>query len=214
MVRNERPTANRRKGAERSAVGRVPEGMPAAAGRPPTPRRELKIRRRHLIRPTSRRERAQLPTLPAANHIPPHPQPPNQASSRQSRHLSWRHVALRSKRTGRRERVRNTATDAFGRPGPGRSPGRSLPSFCRYRKKGPAGEAVEEMPHKITEKGMGRNETQKGTERTQPNPPIPPPQSPQTHPQPQNHLQPPGTPPPPPEPPGKQHQYPAQREQY
>ena len=23
--------------------------------------------------------------------------------------------------------------------------GRSLPSFCRYRKKGPAGEAVEEM---------------------------------------------------------------------
>ena len=36
---------------------------------------------------------------------------------------------------------------------------RSLPSFCRYRKKGPAGEAVEETPHKITEKGMERNET-------------------------------------------------------
>ena len=52
------------------------------------------------------------------------------------------------------------ATDAFGRPGPGRSPGRSLPSFCRHRKKGPAGEAVEEMSHKITEKGTGRNETQ------------------------------------------------------
>ena len=32
----------------------------------------------------------------------------------------------------------------------------------------PAGEAVEETPHKITEKGMERNETQKGTERTEP----------------------------------------------
>ena len=38
---------------------------------------------------------------------------------------------------------------------------RSLPSFCRYRKKGPAGEAVEETPHKITEKGMERNEPKK-----------------------------------------------------
>ena len=34
---------------------------------------------------------------------------------------------------------------------------RSLPSFCRHRKKGPAGEAVEEMPFKITEKGIERN---------------------------------------------------------
>ena len=115
---------------------------PAARSFPP---QGIKIRRRHPIRPTSRRERAKPPTLPAANHIPPRSQPPNQASSRQGRHLSWRHVALRSKRTGRRQRVRNTATDAFGRPGPGRSPGRSLPSFCRHRKKGPAGEAVEEM---------------------------------------------------------------------
>ena len=39
---------------------------------------------------------------------------------------------------------------------------RSLPSFCRHRKKGPAGEAVEEMTHQITEKGMERNENQKG----------------------------------------------------
>ena len=36
--------------------------------------------------------------------------------------------------------------------------GRSLPSFCRHRKKGPAGQALEEMPFKITEKGMERNE--------------------------------------------------------
>ena len=34
----------------------------------------------------------------------------------------------------------------------GNPPGRSLPSFCRYRKKGPAGEAVEEMTYKITGK--------------------------------------------------------------
>ena len=30
---------------------------------------------------------------------------------------------------------------------------RSLPSFCRYRKKGPAGEAVEEMPGKLQKRG-------------------------------------------------------------
>ena len=137
------PTAALRKAAPQSGHPHPPQG--------------IQIRRRHLIRPTSRRERAQPPTLAAANHIPPRSQPPNQASSRQGRHLSWRYVAPQPKRTGRRQRVRFLATDAFGRPGPGRSPGRSLPSFCRYRKKGPAGEALEEMPFKITEKG------QKGT---------------------------------------------------
>ena len=111
----------------------------------PFPPQGIQIRRRHPIRPTSRRERAKPPTLAAAKPLPPHSQPPNQALSHQGRHLSWRQGALQPKRTGRRQRVRNTATDAFGRPGPGRSPGRSLPSFCRHRKKGPAGEAVEEM---------------------------------------------------------------------
>ena len=120
---------------------------------PPTPRRELPIRRRHPIRPTSRRERAKPPTLPAANHIPPRSQPPDQASSHQGRHLSWHYAAPQPKRTGRRQKVRFLATDAFGRPGPGRSPGRSLPSFCRHRKKGPAGQAVEETTGKLQKRG-------------------------------------------------------------
>ena len=38
---------------------------------------------------------------------------------------------------------------------------RSLPSFCRYRKKGPAGQALEEMPFKITEKGIERTQPKK-----------------------------------------------------
>ena len=127
--------------------------MSVAACGASLPPQGIKIRRRHLIRPTSRRERAKLPTLAAASHFPPRSQPPGQASSRQGRHLSWRQTALQPERTGRRQRVRFLATDAFGRPGPGRSPGRSLPSFCRHRKKGPAGEAVEEMPGKLQKRG-------------------------------------------------------------
>ena len=82
--------------------GRVGSGPPARS----FPPQGTLIRRRHPIRPTLRRERAQQPTLAAANHTPPRSQPPNQASSRQGRHLSWRRGALRSKRTGRRLWVR------------------------------------------------------------------------------------------------------------
>ena len=76
---------------------------PTARSFPP---QGIKIRRRHPIRPTSRRERAQLPTLAVANHIPPRSQPPNQASSHQDRYLSWHQTAPLPKRTGRRQRVR------------------------------------------------------------------------------------------------------------
>ena len=82
--------------------GGVGSGPPARS----FPPQGTLIRRRHPIRPTSRRERAQLPTLVAVNTIPTRLQPPNQALSCQGRHLSWRWGALWSKRTGRRLWVR------------------------------------------------------------------------------------------------------------
>ena len=78
--------------------GRVGSGPPARS----FPPQGIKIRRRHPIRPTLRRERAKLPTLAVVNHIPPRSQPPDQASSRQGGHLSWHYVAPQPKRTGRR----------------------------------------------------------------------------------------------------------------
>ena len=75
-----------------------------AAGRS-FPPQGIKIRRRHPIRPTLRRERA-ISGLSGSKHHPT-PQPAARPSIEWlGRHLSWRHVALRSKRTGRRLWVR------------------------------------------------------------------------------------------------------------
>ena len=127
------------------ACGAAAAGEWGAGRRPaPSPRRELKSAGGTLSGQLQGGSGRYL-DLAVVNTIPFCPQPPGQASSRQGRHLSWRQAAPQPKRTGRRQRVRFLATDAFGRPGPGRSPGRSLPSFCRYRKKGPAGQALEVM---------------------------------------------------------------------